>query len=469
MRPSFLGNSLLHWCDTCHAPVLDGTCGCGSKTRAVPVTPPGDVRPAFPFDVEMVNRIYESHFGAPLIPPGHLSLLNKVPDTDRMEEVIVGGAVVGAIRFMKEIGEWEPIPRPESTVLLKPKARYVVADRGAIPSIRDEGASLLAPGLVEIEESVRKGDEVFILDPDGSCAGVGRSKVDAKEARKMEKGSIVRTRRNVPAECVPGKATWEDAISANARILERMEDESVEFIQDVAGKHPIPVNVSYSGGKDSLATLLLVVKAIGEVPLLFADTGLEFPETYRNVREVSERYGLRVIRAHGEREFWDEFDREGPPAVNFRWCCRTAKLNPVKTAIRKEWGECLSFIGQRKYESFRRMMSRRVWRNPNVTNQLSAAPIQHWTALHVWLYLFREKAPYNTLYAEGLDRIGCYMCPSSDIAVLRRIRETHPLLWEQWSGRLLAWQKKKGLPDEWLSADIWRMRGANPDEEDHNC
>ena len=55
-------------------------------------------------------------------------------------------------------------------------------------------------------------------------------------------------------------------------------------------------SISYPGGKDSLATLLVVTKAIGRVPMLFADTGMEFPETYANVEEASRRYGLDLIR-----------------------------------------------------------------------------------------------------------------------------------------------------------------------------
>ena len=112
MRPSYLGKILLRWCDTCHTPVLARQCACGSETREVPVTPPGDARPAFPDDVALVNRIYEEHFGAPLIPEGQLALLNKVPDNDRMEEVVVGGGIVGIIRYFPDRREWEPVPAP---------------------------------------------------------------------------------------------------------------------------------------------------------------------------------------------------------------------------------------------------------------------------------------------------------------------------------------------------------------------
>ena len=79
---------------------------------------------------------------------------------------------------------------------------------------------------------------------------------------------------------------------------------------EVIDRNPLPVNVSFSGGKDSLATLLVVMKAIGKVPILFADTGLEFPETYECVEKTIEHYGLTAVRCSGEKEFWETFDRD---------------------------------------------------------------------------------------------------------------------------------------------------------------
>jgi phosphoadenosine phosphosulfate reductase len=149
------------------------------------VTPPGDARPAFPEDIALINRIYEDHFGAPLIPAGHLALLNKVPDHDRMEEIVVGGGIAGIIRYLPKQRRWEPIPRPEACILFTPKKRFVIVDDGAIPFIRDQGMSVLAPGLISIDDAVCAGDEVFVLTKDGSSVGVGRAKVDAATARSM--------------------------------------------------------------------------------------------------------------------------------------------------------------------------------------------------------------------------------------------------------------------------------------------
>ncbi|MDK2973983.1 MAG: phosphoadenosine phosphosulfate reductase [Methanofollis sp.] len=466
MRPSYLGKIQLNWCDTCRTPVLGAACACGAKTRPVAITPPGDARPAFEADIDLVNEIFTRHFGAPLIPEGHLAVLNKVPEIDRMEEIVLGGAIVAAIRYLPEKGAWEPLPRPAAARYLTPALRYVVADDGAVASVR-EGSSLLAPGLVEIEDAVEAGDEVFILSKQGECIGVGRAKVDAAEARTMARGAIVRTRRSAPAEVVFGPASWDDAVAANKQILDTYEGAAREFIRNVCASHArFPMNVSYSGGKDSLATLLLVLKEIGPVPILYADTGLEFPETGANVRDVAARYGLDVVRAETGDAFWEHFKKAGPPAVDARWCCSVAKLLPVGQIIAGRWGEALSFIGQRKYESLSRKNSPRVWRNRVVGNQISAAPIQHWTALHVWLYIFRERAPYNVLYTRGLDRIGCFMCPSSDRAVLERIKTAYPDLWEEWEGRLRSWQQEHGLPEAWVRDDGWRRRGSGSDEDD---
>ncbi|MBP2132509.1 phosphoadenosine phosphosulfate reductase [Methanomicrobium sp. W14] len=463
MSKAFLGKLVLNWCDKCHTPVLGKKCFCGEETRSVSITPPGDIRPAFKADIDHINDLYLKQFGEKLVPEGHIVILNKIPDVDRMEEVIMGGAVVCAYRYIPSEKRWELLPRVHAAKYSKPKYKYIVADDGAVEPIK-KGSSLLAPGLVDIEESVKADDEVFILSKSGECIAVGRSRVSAKEAKEMDRGPVAKTRKTKPDVCVPGEASWEKAVGANTNILNNAESEAVNFVKSVVSKNPgLQCNVSYSGGKDSLATLLIVLKAIGKVPVLFSDTELEFPETYKNVEEVVEKYGLDIVRTGAGETFWEDFEVEGPPAVDVRWCCKVCKLLPVKRIIEEKWGECLSFIGQRKYESLARMKSPRVWRNYKVQVQLSAAPIQHWTALHVFLYLFREKAPYNILYKRRIDRIGCFMCPSSDLATFEIIKAEYPDLWKMWEEKLYYWMNKQGLSEDWVKNAEWRKRGGEDD------
>jgi hypothetical protein len=141
----------------------------------------------------------------------------------------------------------------------------------------------------------------------------------------------------MPSTCIPGEASWEDAISANRGIIREFEEEAVRFVRKTADTCNLPIIVSYSGGKDSLATLLVVRKALGTIPLLFIDTGLEFPETCRNVEDVARAYGLELVTVSGEGRFRDLFEKFGPPAVNYRWCCGAVKLVPVRELIRDRW------------------------------------------------------------------------------------------------------------------------------------
>ncbi|HJJ29754.1 MAG TPA: phosphoadenosine phosphosulfate reductase family protein [Methanocorpusculum sp.] len=462
----FLAPVPFYWCDRCHTPVMGKLCSCGEKTRPVSVTPPGDVRPAFDRDRDLVNCLFEEQFGVPLIPDGFLAILNKVPDEDRMEEVIIGGAVVCAIRYLPAESRWEVLPREAAADLIVPTKRFIKVTDDAAGYIKD-GNSVLMPGVTFVSPDISAGDSVFVISESGECVAVGRAKMSYQETVGATRGQLVRTRRTQKPIVDIAPSTWDDAIAANKNILDIYERKSIEFIHDVISKNPgIQPTVSYSGGKDSLVTLLVSLKSGLRLPLIFADTGLEFPETIENVRKVSVLFDLPLIEESGIAGFWESFETQGPPAVDFRWCCKACKLTPVKTLIENEWGMAISFIGQRKFESAKRMQSPRVWRNRNVPCQISAAPIQHWTAMHVWLYLFQEKAPYNPLYELGLDRIGCFMCPSSDIACMKDIEARYPEMWADWEQKLKAWGDANGKSSAWASKGLWRIRETNEEDGD---
>jgi len=97
-------------------------------------------------------------------------------------------------------------------------------------------------------------------------------------------------------------------IKANADVLLKAEAASGKFIADsIAPYEHLPKSVSYSGGKDSLATLLVVMNTYRKLPILYIDTGLEFPATEENVCDVQERYGLECVRIESIDDFWRDF------------------------------------------------------------------------------------------------------------------------------------------------------------------
>ncbi len=461
--PYYLGELLLYWCPSCNLPVLGKTCACGAGTKKVEITPPGDVRPAFQYDIDLINRATQDQFGIKLIPEGRLVVLNKAPYEDRMDEVIFDGAVMGSLRFELEKMEWIFIPRLEAARRMYEGKKWLIVDKGAIDFIV-KGASVLAPGVNDADAGIVEDDEVIILTPEKEVIATGRARMSAERMLTHEKGLAVKTRWNGKPDCTmqPGtldKRTWDDAIVANMPILKKFEDKAHKFIKNVVETTKKPVSVSYSGGKDSLATLLLVRDSVPRLDILFADTGLEFQETVDNVKHIAEELSLPLKLQSSGDSFWRSIDNFGPPTVEARWCCKVCKLGTITKIIEGNYESgCLTFIGQRKYESEIRANSEHIWRNPWVGNQIGATPIQNWTALHVWLYLFWKKAKYNPLYEEGFDRIGCWLCPSASMADFSRLREIHPELSQKLEKYLKAYASRNGLSEEWVSYGFWRWQ-----------
>ena len=235
--------------------------------------------------------------------------------------------------------------------------------------------------------------------------------------------------------------------------------DGLKILKVIKSQHPdLPVMVSLSGGKDSLAVLLLVLEAGFDPTLLFLNTGLEFPETIENVKVTAQEYALDLVIADAGDAFWNNVSQFGPPAKDFRWCCKVCKLGPTARTIMETYPDgVLSFIGQRAYESTQRAKKPRVWENPWVPGQVGASPIQYWTALHIWLYLFWKKADYNPLYELGFARIGCWLCPASDQADYLEILKVHPE-GERWKGFLETYAREKGFTQEWLDYGLWKWK-----------
>jgi len=462
-----LGKNHLRWCFRCNTPILEDTaCSiCGSFTEEVEITPPGDVRPAFPHDIELIRRLADDQFGDgsgdALLPEGQIVLLNKAPSLDRMDEIIINGRTVAGIRYDMGHG-WILINRMQSAMRIGSVMTkgYVICDPSAVRFIR-ESKNLMVPGVVDAHPDVKEGDEVIIIDTERNVIATGLARMSASAMIAEEKGVAVKTKwtKEEVLSMSDKKVTWDDVIKANEPVLTRRRDEAVSFINTTIEKNNIPAVVSFSGGKDSLATLLLTLDAGRKLPVLFIDTGLEFNETTEHVHDTVATYGLKLIEEKAPTDaFFGNLVYFGPPAKDFRWCCKTNKLGPTVNAIIRNFPNgVLSFIGQRKYESESRHSKPRIWTNPWTPGQTGASPIQNWNSLHVWMYIFWKKAKYNVWYSRGLDRIGCFMCPASDLAELDIVKGKSDR-YEQWGSYLEEFATSRKLPKEWNDFALWRWK-----------
>ncbi len=402
--------------------------------------------------------------GRHLVPSDKPVVMNKIPALDAMYEIVVDGYIVGRLRFDIPERHYVFLPTVEGArrAALYTNRKRVVCESGVLEYLK-KGASLLRPGVVACDPQVAVGDEVWVRVPSGEVVAVGTARMTGVEIAAGGRGVAVKVREAAdptPPKVNPKSATWDDAVRANENDLRRAEREALAFIRRTVERIEAPVVVGFSGGKDSLVAYLLVEKALGySPPLFFINTGLEFPETVAYVHEFAHKRGVEIVGKEAGDRFWESLATFGPPARDFRWCCKVLKLGPAATTIAEALGsQSLSFMGQRRLESFQRSVEPRVTNNPWVPGQTSANPIRNWNALEVWLYIFRERAEFNPLYLQGYHRLGCYLCPSSPLEELEGLSRTHPQMYSRWTGYLYRFAEEHGLPREWADLGFWRWK-----------
>lgn len=231
------------------------------------------------------------------------------------------------------------------------------------------------------------------------------------------------------------------------------------------------VYVSFSGGKDSTVLKHIVDGMYDDVPSLFVDTGLEYPEIRRfamsqpnvvTVRpemrfdEVVVKYGYPVISkeiskkvkdgkialqkgnadSYALKQFNGEYlSKNGDKSAYCieKWkflldapfkihnqCCDVMKKKPAKKYA-KESGR-KPIIGTMAAESrFRRQKWLENGCNAFDKNNPSSQPLSFWTEQDILKYIVTYNVPYATVYGDikmvngkyqtsGCDRTGCIFC-----------------------------------------------------------
>ena len=349
----------------------------------------------------------------------------------------------------------------DGALMLPPgfEKRSVTVKRSALQYI-DTGKNAMATSVVRADPAISAGDVVIVVGPDGSPVAAGVARMSGAEMVASSEGMAVKIRDRRTDRGPPGmrKSDWESVTAANAEVIKRRVAKGVRFLRRKVSEHgDLPPVISFSGGKDSLAVLLLSRDAGLDLPVFYVNTGLEYDETVEYVRFLAEHYHLKLLMAEGSTElFFSNLARFGPPAKDFRWCCKTNKLGPMAVIQRTHFPHgCLSLIGQRMYESEERESHGDTWSNPWFPYSVNVSPIQEWNSIHVWLYIFLRRAPYNMLYTRGLNRIGCAVCPSAspvDSGV------TTSLLVPRWEEYLDGYSKGYDMPEVWRTYDLWRWK-----------
>ncbi len=180
--------------------------------------------------------------------------------------------------------------------------------------------------------------------------------------------------------------------------------------------------IGWSGGKDSTVVVFIVREINPDIAVIFNNTGVEYPETVKFVRETAKKYQINLIenKKH-DLSFWDCVDRWGYPQGKTKRkdgkrhgdrCCYYLKEKPMAQSIKEHGWKCV-YDGITAVESHNRQIRARIdgicfhhvkW------DCCKVHPILWWTEEDVWGFIKSERIPYNPIYDKGEQRCGCMPC-----------------------------------------------------------
>jgi 3'-phosphoadenosine 5'-phosphosulfate sulfotransferase (PAPS reductase)/FAD synthetase len=200
--------------------------------------------------------------------------------------------------------------------------------------------------------------------------------------------------------------------------------------------------VSFSGGKDSTAMLLLMLEKGWPIDrIIFVDTTKEFPQMYKHIDQVQRLCPIPIERVAIDYDYWfsEHIKKKGKhkgekgygwATSRTRWC----------TALKREAFAAAAGV---KYQARNRIVTpipediieyhgiasdetKRIRNIPRVRYPLVEWGLTETDALQ---YCRSRGLTWGGLYDAGFTRVSCFCCPLKRIEELRILYRKYPELW----------------------------------------
>lgn len=260
---------------------------------------------------------------------------------------------------------------------------------------------------------------------------------------------------------------WDLGLSKKVELSYKIINKSINMSKSPA--------ICWSGGKDSTVVLHLVRKLKPDIPVIYVNSGVDFPETTSFIEELSEKWKINLFIATPKKEydFWEIGKKYGWPifgkniASNVERAVRTKNIRKQLSPLEKLMAKAelkistkcsqllqekpskevenilscdLKFVGLKASESRARV---RLWVDHGDLYYVKryygrgkgifkSNPIAIWTDSDIWKYHDKFNLAHCSLYDIGYPRNGCWCCAmAARNGQLKRLREYHPLLFKR--------------------------------------
>ena len=192
--------------------------------------------------------------------------------------------------------------------------------------------------------------------------------------------------------------------------------------------------VSFSGGKDSTAMLLMMLdKGMPIDKIVFCDTGMEFPQMYAHIEKVEKYIGRTIYILKGKETYrfylCDHVNQNFQvfyfhPYFRNRWCTRALKVQPFMKYIR-QFNDVIEYHGIAADESYRTLKNQD-------SGRIIKYPLVEWgiTEKQALEYCYNKGFDWGGLYKK-FHRVSCWCCPLKRISEYRVLYNDYPELWAE--------------------------------------
>lgn len=198
--------------------------------------------------------------------------------------------------------------------------------------------------------------------------------------------------------------------------------------------------VSFSGGKDSTALLLMMIdKEIPIDEIIFCDTGVEFSAMYDHINQVEKYINRKITVLKSDKDFeyllLHHKKKSGnnkdlgygfPRMMMNRWCTTLLKTQILNKYLKQNYNnEVNQFLGIAYDEKSRCKQHKYPLVEWGITEKMALD------------YCYNKGFYWNGLY-EIFDRVSCWCCPMKSLKELKKLYSNFPELW----GKLKYWESK---------------------------